>query len=59
MNAETIAWKAFLGSAPERDFDADRYVNWRLFQDYSGGNVYENMCQQIAFWYKVMGIADS
>ena len=34
--------KQFLGGAPERDFDADRYVNWRLFCDYSGGNVHEN-----------------
>jgi predicted dehydrogenase len=56
MTAETIDWNAFLGSAPARDFDADRYINWRLFQDYSGGNVHENMSQQLAFWYKVMGL---
>ena len=56
MTAETIDWNGFLGSAPARDFDADRYINWRLFQDYSGGNVHENMSQQIAFWYKVMGL---
>ena len=23
---------------PPRPFDADRYLNWRLFYDYSGGN---------------------
>jgi predicted dehydrogenase len=56
MTPETIDWNAFLGSAPARDFDADRYINWRLFQDYSGGNVHENMSQQLAFWYKVMGL---
>ena len=56
MTPETIAWNAFLGSAPARDFDADRYINWRLFHDYSGGNVHENMSQQLAFWYKVMGL---
>jgi predicted dehydrogenase len=56
MTADTIDWNAFLGSAPARDFDADRFINWRLFQDYSGGNVHENMSQQIAFWYKVMGL---
>ena len=56
MTPERIAWNAFLGSAPQRDFDADRYVNWRLFQDYSGGNVHENMSQQLSFWYKVMGL---
>jgi predicted dehydrogenase len=56
MTPENLMWKAFLGSAPERDFDPDRYANWRLFQDYSGGNVHENMCHQVAFWYKVMGL---
>ena len=56
MTPETIAWNAFLGSAPERPFDADRYLNWRLFYDYSGGNVHESMSQQLAFWYKVMDL---
>jgi predicted dehydrogenase len=56
MTPETIAWNAFLGPAPARDFDADRYINWRLFYDYSGGNVHESMSQQIAFWYKVMDL---
>jgi len=56
MNPENIVWKSFLGEAPPREFDANRYVNWRFFWDYSGGNVYENMCHQVAFWYKVMGL---
>jgi predicted dehydrogenase len=56
MTAETIAWNAFLGSAPPRPFDADRYLNWRLFYDYSGGNVHESMSQQLSFWYKVMDL---
>ena len=47
-------WKSFLGEAPNREFDANRYVNWRFFWDYSGGNVYENMCHQVSFWYKVL-----
>jgi predicted dehydrogenase len=56
MTVENILWNSFLGSAPAQDFDANRYVNWRYFWDYSGGNVYENMCHQIAFWYKVMNL---
>jgi predicted dehydrogenase len=56
MTAENIVWKSFLGEAPARDFDADRYINWRYFWDYSGGNVYENMCHQLAFWYKALGL---
>jgi len=26
-------------------------ANWRFFWDYSGGNVYENMCHNF-FWYR-------
>jgi len=54
MTTENVMWKAFLGEAPQREFDPNRYVNWRFFWDYSGGNVYENMCHQTSFWYKVM-----
>lgn len=54
MTPENIIWKSFLGDAPQREFDANRYLNWRFFFDYSGGNVYENMCHQLAFWYKAM-----
>src|SRR5258706_12643412 len=56
MTPENIVWKSFLGEAPQRPFDANRYINWRLFWDYSGGNVYENMCHQLAFWYKTMDL---
>jgi len=56
MTPENIIWPAFLGEAPAHEFDPNRYVNWRFFWDYSGGNVYENMCHQLAFWYKVMGL---
>lgn len=56
MTPETIAWNAFLGGAPPRPFDADRYLNWRLFYDYSGGNVHESMSQQLSFWYKAMDL---
>ncbi len=56
MTEENIIWKSFLGEAPQRPFDANRYINWRFFWDYSGGNVYENMCHQLAFWYKVLGL---
>ena len=56
MTAENIVWKSFLGEVPARDFDANRYINWRYFWDYSGGNVYENMCHQLAFWYKALGL---
>ncbi|MEZ5352205.1 MAG: Gfo/Idh/MocA family oxidoreductase [Bryobacteraceae bacterium] len=57
MTAENIIWKSFLGEAPQHEFDPNRYINWRFFWDYSGGNVYENMCHQIAFWYKALELS--
>ena len=56
MTPENIIWNAFLGEAPKRDFDPNRYINWRFFWDYSGGNVYENMCHQLSFWYKALNL---
>jgi predicted dehydrogenase len=56
MNPENVLWNSFLGEAPKRDFDANRYNNWRFFWDYSGGNVYENMCHQLSFWYKALNL---
>jgi predicted dehydrogenase len=56
MTPGTILWKAFLGESPERPFDANRFANWRFFWDYSGGAVYENMAQQLAFWYRVLNL---
>jgi predicted dehydrogenase len=56
MNPENILWKSFLGEAPDHEFDANRYINWRFFWDYSGGNVYENMCHQLSFWYKALDL---
>ena len=56
MTSENILWNQFLGAAPKTPFDPNRYINWRFFWDYSGGNVYENMCHQVAFWYKVLNL---
>src|SRR5262249_33801262 len=35
LRPETVAWDAFLGSAPAREFDANRLIHWRYFWDYS------------------------
>ena len=56
MRSETVDWKAFLGENPERPFEANRFLNWRLFWDYSGGNYYENMSHQVCFWYRILGL---
>jgi len=54
MTPANIVWNSFLGGAPNGAFDPNRYLNWRFFWDYSGGNVHENMSQQLAFWYKAL-----
>jgi predicted dehydrogenase len=55
-NLEHVAWKKFEGEAAPHDFDPQRFINWRFFWDYSGGNVFENMVHQVGFWYKVLGL---
>ena len=56
VNLENVRWSAFLGEAPQREFDPNRFINWRFFWDYSGGGVFENMSHQVAFWYKVLNL---
>jgi len=53
-NLDHVAWKEFEGEAAPHDFDPQRFINWRFFWDYSGGNVFENMVHQVAFWYKLL-----
>ncbi len=55
-NPDHVDWKAFEGEATPREFNAERFINWRFFWDYSGGNVFENMVHQVAFWYKVFDL---
>ncbi len=55
-DAQHVEWKAFEGEAAPHPFDPQRYLNWRFFWDYSGGNVFENMVHQVGFWYKALGL---
>ena len=47
--AENVNWKAFLNGRPETPFDPYKFINWRLFWEFSGGNITENMIHQIAW----------
>ncbi len=47
--AQNVNWSAFLNGRPDRPFDPYRLLNWRLFWEFSGGNVAENMVHQIAW----------
>ena len=48
-SGENVNWTAFLNGRPERPFDGFRLINWRLFWEFSGGNVTENMVHQVAW----------
>jgi predicted dehydrogenase len=52
-----VDWPAFQGEAKHVPFDADRYINWRFFWDYSGGNVFENMVHTLGFWFGALGVS--
>jgi predicted dehydrogenase len=47
--AANVDWKSFLNGRPNQPFDANKFINWRLFWEFSGGNVTENMVHQIAW----------
>ncbi len=49
---ETVDWGVFLGSAPARPFDAERFFRWRCFRDYSGGmstDLFVHLCTTINY----------
>jgi predicted dehydrogenase len=48
-NPQHVNWDLFLVNRPKIAFDANKYMNWRLFWEFSGGNVTENMVHQIAW----------
>jgi len=47
--AQNVDWKAFLNGRPDPGFDAFKFINWRLYWEFSGGNVTENMVHQVAW----------
>jgi predicted dehydrogenase len=47
--AENVRWDAFLNGRKARAFDPYRFINWRLFWEFSGGNITENMVHQMAW----------
>jgi predicted dehydrogenase len=46
---QQVNWNAFLNGRPDRPFDGFKFINWRLFWEFSGGNITENMVHQISW----------
>jgi predicted dehydrogenase len=51
-----VDWNAFQGEAAPHEFTPDRFIHWRFYWSYSGGNIFENMVHQVGFWYKAMNL---
>ncbi|MFL6351078.1 MAG: Gfo/Idh/MocA family protein [Bryobacteraceae bacterium] len=48
-NPKHVNWDLFLANRSKAAFDANKFINWRLFWEFSGGNLTENMVHQIAW----------
>lgn len=52
---DTVDWEAFLGPAPKREFDLERFFRWRCYKEYSGGiatDLFVHLCTTVHY---VMG----
>jgi predicted dehydrogenase len=53
VNMNQLDWRAWLGGAPERAFDPQRFFQWRHFWDYGGGCITDLMTHwiDVVHWY--------
>lgn len=49
-------WELFLGPAPKRPFDAERYFNWIRYYDYSGGAPAGLLVHRVTRLIKALGL---
>jgi predicted dehydrogenase len=54
--AANVDWNLFLNGRSPRPFDPYKFINWRLYWEFSGGNVTENMVHQIALIMSAMDL---
>ncbi|HEV8367287.1 MAG TPA: Gfo/Idh/MocA family oxidoreductase [Pyrinomonadaceae bacterium] len=55
-NASNVDWNLFLNGRRSRPFDPNKFINWRLYWEFSGGNVTENMVHQIALIMRALAL---
>ncbi len=51
----TLDWEAFLGSAPKRPFDPERYFRYRKYWDYSGGVAHDLIAHVLSAMQTAIG----
>lgn len=53
VDLDKLDWKAWLGSAPDRPFDVERFLQWRHFWDYGGGGFTDLLTHwiDVVHWY--------
>jgi predicted dehydrogenase len=53
VDTAKLDWKAWLGAAPDRPFDALRFFEWRHFRDYGGGVLTDLLTHwiDVVHWY--------
>jgi predicted dehydrogenase len=53
VDTAKLDWRAWLGSAPDRPFDAERFFEWRHFRDYGGGVLTDLLTHwiDVVHWY--------
>jgi len=56
--ADTVDWKAWLGSAPKRPFSPERYFRWRKYWDYGNGVIGDLLPHRLAPTLMAMGIEE-
>jgi len=57
-DSQHVGWDLFLNDRPKEKFDSNRFINWRLFWEFSGGNITENMVHQIAWIMTVLNLKE-
>ncbi len=53
---DNLDWNAFLGPAPKRPFDPDRFFSWRRYWDYSGGIATDLFIHRVTRMIKSLGL---
>ena len=55
-STNNVDWNLFLNGRRSRPFDPYKFINWRLYWEFSGGNVTENMVHQIALIMRTLDL---